>query len=421
MGRTSGDWFIDLFLKEAERIIDKLKSRDSIGSRIEPKEWWIPGLPSPANKGLVAAVDGGAGLQPLSGGGGIYIARAFGYIPGDQPSRRLIARLYPVREAKLLEAMRMMTEHTVLLDLAKRVPSNSIILVDGSLWALLTSVLSMVLRALRRRITSLALPYALKTLQLLGNALETANRRNVIVAYVSKDYSYSVLKEIAIAWLMTEAGLAPKKAIEHALEWYPATRRLASLAGSWEPARRLLDRSYNDGVFIEDSIGASTGYTKPIRIPPLRGLVERIASKGVRTLVEESCSMLAEDEPELECNPKDLAEVLDRLPSSKAIYVKLSAYDKPLLVELPVKEVSYYMPGRWIEEPGPYDTRIVEALVAEYGGPYYYNTSLIVAHINATLSEQQIAYYMRILEEIAASRGLVLPLPRRSTSHWWRT
>ena len=69
---------------------------------------------------------------------------------------------------------------------------------------------------------------------------------------------------------------------------------------------------------------------------------------------------------------------------------------------------------RILEEPSETIERVLAALVRDYAGPDYYNIPLIAAHLNATLSGSQMAAYMRLLENLAAARGLQLKFARRS-------
>jgi hypothetical protein len=427
---VAGDWFIDLFTSEAEKLIESLKAR--MIPRLESADnyWWVSGLPEPCDC-VVAAVDGGGGVQPLAMGWTLYIARAYGYVEGGEPERGLELRVYPVRDVRVLDALRAWLEHRIAVRLVHRLPPGSILLMDGSLWVTVTAAFRSISRLASNRVEGVGSVYvALHSLYLLtevSTLAQTAAERGVRLAYVSKDHSFRVLKEKILlerAASKSEAGV--KELVCKALEYYPlafreqlvAARRLVS-----SEARPLydagLDPSYRDASFLADAAGTSVGYSWQIRIPPPEPLGRLLARGGLRRLLEaaaERAYMLLGDE--LEASEfKDLAlravHALDQLPGVSAFYIRLSPGEYPLLVEVPGRPGGYYSTGRPLLEHDSLTESIIATLVKGYAGPEYYNVPLIAAHLNATLTYRQIEEYMTLLESLAAAQGVRLQLSRR--------
>lgn len=433
VSRLAGDWFIDLFTGEAEKLIESLRGRTTArqGLGAPSAYWWIPGLPEPHSSGVIAAVDGGGGLEPLGGFGAIYIARAYGYVEGGEPERGLELRFYPVRELRVLDALRSWLEHRVAVRLVYRLPPGSILLMDGSLWATVTAGLTAVAKLASRGVQSLGWVYAaLLSSYMLAEVSElvrSAGERGITIAYVSKDHGLRALKEKVLLEAVAERVRALQPLVSRALDYYPLAlreqlleaRRLvpSELRGIFDAA---LDMSYRDTGFIQDTTGPGPGYSWLLRLPLPQRLSQVISRGGLKGLVERAAAKaeaLLAEEPEAE-EFRSLAErlprLLDELPCSRMLYVRLNSSDHPLLVELPGEPGCYYSPGRVLEEPGSTVEEVVAALRRGYAGPEYYNIPLIAAHMNATLSSSQLTSYMRLLEQLAAARGLQLRLARRS-------
>ncbi len=429
----SADWFLDLFTAEAEKLISRPLNA-SRGLQGVDDSWWVGGLPEPCGDDVaVAAVDGGGGLQPLAGGGALYVARAFGVTgPGPgEPERDLELRLYPVRDSRILDALRSWVEHRVAgrLVLRLRGGGGSALLMDGSYRALVSAALTAVAKA-SRRLESLSHAYlALASMELLvavSELFRQAARRGVVVAYVSKDHSYSFLKEYVL--LSHLASRVPRAApvVREALNWYPLRGRSELLAirrGLDAQLRRVLDaaldQSYRDVAFIWDMVGGSPGYSHPVTIPPSRRLY-RVYSRGVRRVVESLCAsierlMPGEEEAEACWGGVERAvEAIDGLPGVEAVYVRLQPGEQPLLVELPAPH-GFWSPGRRMLAPDDYVEKTIALLLRDYGGGDYYNLYLVAAHVNATLSAGQMEAYMRLLDVLAAAHGVRLALARRTS------
>lgn len=433
MPRLPGDWFIDMFTSEAEKLIDLLRERKESRIAINvPVYWWINGVP-PGNDldKRVAAVDGGGGIQPLAFGWSIYIARAYGYVEDEEPERGLELRVFPVRDTRVLDSLRSWLEYRVATALASRL-SNSVILMDGSLWVGVSAAFSALTRLASGNVDSIAAVYtalfSAYALSELVKLIEVARGRGVIVAFVSKDHGFRAYKEKILLDLVAEKTPALRDLIQRALEWYPldlrdqliVARRLVppELRGVYDAA---LDPSYRDPLFLADAVGTATpGYTWVLNMPPSRR-IGRLLARGVslRTLAEKAVSKaetLLGEEPEVEelrALATRLPSELDRLPRIKLAYVRLGSGDYPLLVEVPGTMGDYYSRGRLLEEPGTDMETVIALLGRHYAGPEYYNIPLVAAHINATFTGLQLDQYMALLEQLANARGVPIRFARR--------
>ncbi len=425
---STADWFIDMFTAEAERLIENLAKEKRVASLPEAY-WWIPGLPKPAlTDKTVVAVDGGGGIQPLAGGGSIYIARAYVYRGSLEPIRGLELKYYPVRDTKILDALRTWLEHRTALAAVTRLEEGSILLMDGSLWAVVTASLASIVKLAVREPGGLAAVYtgfiSLYTLTALVELVKATRDRGILIAWVSKDHSYSALKELVLLKTAAEAWKPLEPLVQRALNWYPLAERselLRARRAAPPEVRSLLeivlDLSYRDQHFIDDSVGVSQGYSKPMTLPPPQRLGMIVLRYGVRRIVETVCQRVSDYLGEREAdecwdNSRRFTASLDTLPSTLLTYVRLGLGDKPLLVEIPFTSTTYFGCTREFYEPDERLETILSILVRDYGGPDYYNIPLIAAHMSATLKRQQLENYIKLLESLAAAHGVKLSVAR---------
>ncbi|MEB3851578.1 MAG: DNA double-strand break repair nuclease NurA [Desulfurococcales archaeon] len=426
-----GDWFLDLFTSEAEKLLEGLG--EARGAVEPPRYWWVPGLPEAGDPPpAVAAVDGGGGVIDLGSRGAVYVARAFGYVEEGEPDRLLDMRFYATRDSRVLDALRTWVEHRVASRLALRLPPGSIVLMDGSYWVTVTAAFTALAKLASGRVSSLASVYtgvlSGHALAEIARAAEIARSRGVRIAYVSKDHGLRALKEKVLLDEVSRAVPAVSELVRRSLEWYPLRGRDALLE-----ARRLLpdrlkplleaalDPAYRDPVFVDDAVGRTPGYSWVLRLPPPRRLSLAISQGGPAALAERAAekavSILGPGGPgaaEAEALREKLPRLLDQLPAARMGYVRLSPGDGLLLVEEPGEPGGYYSPGRVLEPPGSGWSWLVALLASQYSGPEYYNIPLIAAHLNATLSSDQLERYARLLESLAAARGLELRRARRA-------
>jgi len=427
-----GDWFVDLLTSEAEKLIGQLASRQQVVQATMPSYWWVPGLPERlGDKPVTAAVDGGGGIVPLSPGGALYIARAYGYVEGEEPERVLELRVYPARDTRVLDALRSWVEHRAATRLVLRLPPGSVILMDGSLWAIVVASLASMVRASRRSMYGIGSVYAsilsMYTLIEVSSLIEHAGRRGISIVYVSKDHAYKALKEKVLLSLVASSAKHLSSLVDEALSWYPLTNRerlveeRRNIDVGLRPLYDLaLDLSYRDIAFIDDVVGYAPGYSWITRMPLPRKLYrELVGLGGIRAFVERVrnsiVSLLDADEEaaEVEALSQRLVAALDSLPSINMFYLRPVADDEPMLVEVPGEPGGLLSPGRVLSEHGERTVSLVSLLVSHYANRDYYNIPLVAAHINATLSARQLLAYTRLVEQLALARGLDLRVARR--------
>jgi hypothetical protein len=420
-----------MFTSEAEKLIDSL-AVEGVSASLPESRWWVASLPEPAPQDQpVSAVDGGGGIQPLAGGGSIYIARAYAYTSIGEPVRGLELKYYPVREPRLLDALRSWLEHRVALSIVARAEPGHVLLMDGSLWALLTTSLSSVLKVVLGEPAGLGSIYtALVSLYTIASVVELhehAKRKGVVVAYVSKDHSYRGLKEKVLLDYVASLWPAGRDLALAALAWYPLVGRedlLRARKHAPPPARpyidAALDMSYRDPAFIDDAVGGVAGYSIPMTLPPPRKVAAAVLRLGARRLIDALCRRVetyASDREAAECwgSVARFASVVEKLPQIIMFYVRLNPNDILLLVEMYYEGgTSFLAPGRELLEPSESVEKVISILVRDYGGPSYYNVPLVTAHLSATLTRSQLESYVKLLESLAIARGVKLRLARRS-------
>ncbi|MET1127841.1 MAG: DNA double-strand break repair nuclease NurA [Thermoproteota archaeon] len=427
-----GDWFLDIFTSAAEKLVEYL-GRDGYAHLPDDIDlgWWIPGLPEVSEVPRLAAVDGGAGIIQLEGGASLYIARAFGYVEDGEPERDMELRLYPVRDARVLDMLRTWVEHRTARRMVYRLPKGSILFMDGSMKAVISTALSQVLKLHSGPASSLTLVYAgLLASYVLIELVELvaeASRRGVLLAYVSKDHRYTALKEKVLLEHVASRAPETSSLVRAALEWYPLAAR-DQLVGLRRilPARlrraldAALDRGYTDSAFIGDVQGPLQGYTYELTLPPPLRVARLLSRKGQKELAErlvEKASALAPgevEEAEFAATAPRLSEALPLLPQVRLTYARLGVHDAPLLIELPGPLAGFYSAGRELREPGADVVTVVSALRRSYAGPAHYNVPLVAAHVNATLDSRQLASYARLLEHLSSLRGYSLKPARRA-------
>ncbi len=426
-----GDWFVDAFAAELDRLLSELKSGDRGAPSVELSEWWVPSLPPPRDAPL-AAIDGGGGFEPLVGGSAFYVARAIAvFNPIGDPVKVVDARVYPARDTRILDALRALTELRAALRALERLPrgERAFMLMDGSYRALVSAALGAIRRGARGQGSLSSLYVGLASLELitvLWKLLGTAFEKGVNVVFVSKDSGYRSFKEAVLLRLLAkraEAHGVEELALlaERCYSSYPLGRlreRLLAWRKSVEGELRalldmILDLGYRDVLFIDDYTGGAPGYTRPLEVS-LGGLygssIERHAVRMCERVEEyiggreaENCRGLLDD----------AVVAYESLPSTRMMYVRLAPRDELLLVET-MGEGRLAGEGRRLSEVREEDEATLSLLVAGYAGPRFYNKWLVAAHEAATMRSEQMVLYARLFDALARSRGINLRLARRT-------
>jgi len=426
---SSGDWFFDLFTSEAEKLLSSMSYSvlPSIGEEYSAG-WWVSDLPDGVDA-EVAAVDGGGGYIQFSGGV-IYVVRAYGYISGGEPERLLELKLHYVRDSRVLDSLRTWLELRAARRLLYRLRRGSYLFMDGSLRSTIASALSSIMLLGRRGVSSLSSIYAslysMYTIAELVELVREARDSGINIVYISKDSSYTVLKEkILLEKIASTLSSDKREFIVNELAWYPLSRRSRLVRVRKEISKDLrsiydlgLDRSYFDQHFIIDSIRGRRGYSKLIRVPPSKiissyfsgsiDLLERIAEYTVDVLGD------SKDLWEFETALKRFIDKLPLIPSTLSSYVRVSVFDWPFLVEIPWLEKKFFEPGRNFVDNYRGFEDVVSVIINFYVDSAFYNVPLVVAHNNATIDSKQLDLYMRFLENLAYLYNTPLRSTRRT-------
>ncbi len=427
------DWFFDIIASElsiVEELIRKYNSMTSIPSWIKDKisEWWINReIDTSLDKVDLAAVDGGGGYADLLGGGGLYIARAVAvYSSRSNPSRELLIDILKYRARGYLDVLRMLTELKVAQKAVQYLLPNSILLMDGSLYVqinyLFTKLFKIISKPDRVGLGEFyLLDRLLETMVELINLLKHVEKKNILIAFVSKDSTLKVLKEY-LAYVYFKEKY-PRLA--NLMEKYPVGNRrifLRIYKESDEPELKsmlnlILDTSYKDVQLIMDLVGSEKGYTKPLLLGALAEPVKRLKDKiYIKQLFSETMNLYPFREKQEEFN--DLVEtVMNRIEDLKTpilSYVKVSENEPPLMVEVvSQKNIIETIGSRRFVEETPYFNKIIELLYRDYKGRRFYNLWLMYAHNYAKLSRKQFLYYIRYIEAQLSRKHLKIPFTRR--------
>ncbi len=427
---SGGDWFFDLFTSEAEKLLTSISGvvfppigEEYLGS------WWIDSLPDGVDA-EVAAVDGGGGFIQFSGGV-VYIVRAYGYVSGDEPERLLELKLHYVRDSKILDSLRNWLELRVARRVLYRLKRGAFLFMDGSLRSTIVSSLSSIMalggkRGISSSSLIYSLLYSLYSIIELVELVREAKNKGVSIVYISKDSSYTVLKEkILLEKIASTLSNDKRELIINELAWYPLSHRskLAYIRREVNSAMRSiydvgLDKSYFDQHFIADVIKSRRGYSKLLRIPPSK-IMTRYFDKYrdlLEKIVEYSVDVLGDGKDlwEFENASKRFIDKLPLIPSTVSSYVKIGIFDWPFLVEIPWLDKKFFEPGREFVDDSREFEEIISVIVNFYVDSAFYNVPLVVAHNNATIDAKQLDLYARFLENLAYQYNTPLRSARRT-------
>lgn len=433
------DWFFDLLIKETGKIIEELRQwrYNNIVDHITDTSWYNRFLPQPyRSKPRFAAVDGGSISEPLLGGGALLIARAIAIGPdGGISSRRLRVKASRFRSSAFLDFMRSILEYEVAMDVLDRLKPGDYLLMDGSLLATLYRIFTRIARIAsgRSRLNIGEIEadmLGLKLLPLIAELLENANSKSVRVLYVSKDFSFRILKEhILLRELdrLYECESNPSPLciyVRENMNTYPAKRRelllsvLHRLGVYRSIGEALLNTTYRDQAFVDDIASHTPGFTSPLVTGLLHTFVQRVfSSYGIRGIIDIIASRL-----EIYFGEKlddsllnEITKAIRSLPAVNIVYLKPRASDPPIMIEYPYWD-EYFITRdtRYLREPGVLDEEAIGFVASEYKSIAYYNTWLIRAHSLVRIKRDHIRSYIRFLENSLAQEGVELPLSRRT-------
>lgn len=431
------DWFYDLVVGQVERVAEEVESWRStnVADLIEDKSWFIPGLPGFYRSAGVAAVDGGSASEPLHGGGALYVARSIAIGPsGAVSARKLFMGAARFRSGAFLDFLRSIAEYEVALEVVEELKPGDYLLMDGSLTATLYRLLYRASRLVTGRgrldlgeLEADALSFRL--IGLVGRLMDRVRARGVRLVYVSKDFSFRVLKEFVLLRELyrafgCESGVSalcsyvsenmhayPARGRERLLELLPRIERYRPVAEA------LLNTAYRDSAFIDDVAAGRPGWSQPMVLgvlhPTVRDSLNAMGPVGMLEYAAAKVELFSGRKVDDDV----LAEALDyvvRLPSVNVVYLKPGSVDHPLMIEYPYWDypITRYF-RRKLREPDLLDEEVVSVIRMGYKGQGFYNTWLVRAHLLAKVRGHHMKSYVSLVESALASRGVRLPLARR--------
>ncbi len=427
------DWFFDIIasmLPTVEEMLKKYSSVTTIPSWINEKKslWWVEkNVRADVDKVELAAIDGGGGYADLLGGGGFYIARAVAvYSSRSNPSRELLIDIVKYRARGYLDVIRTLAEIRVAQRAVQYLLPNSILLMDGSFYVTINYLFTKLLKIISKpdRIglgEFYLLDRLLETIIELVKFMENVEKRNILVAFVSKDSTLKVLKEYLAYMFFNEKY--PKLA--ELMEKYPVGNRkifLRIYRESDDPELKsmlslILDTSYRDIQLITDLVGTSKGYTKPLLLGALTEPIKRLRDKNyLKQLLSDTISIYPFRGKQEEFN-KQVETFINKVDSLKTpilSYVKVSEKEPPLMVEIFSQESIIETIGtrKFVNENSYFD-KVVRTLYRDYKGRRYYNLWLMYAHNYARLGRKQFLYYIRYIEALLSRKHIRIPFTRR--------
>ncbi len=427
------DWFFDLIANKLPVIEDMLKKYSnitSVPSWIEKTKrmWWVEkNISTDVDDVEIAAIDGGGGYADLLGGGGFYIARAVAvYSSRSNPSRELLVDIVKYRARGYLDVIRMLTEIKVARRAVRSLSSNSVLLMDGSLYVMVNYLFTKFFKVVSKpdRISLgefYLLERLLETMIELSDLMEETRRKNILLAFVSKDSNLRVLKEHLAYMFFNEKY--PKLA--ELMKKYPIGNRrifLRIYKESDDPELKsilslILDTSYRDIQLITDLVGSNKGYSKPLLLGALTEPVRRLQdSNYVKQLLSDTISIYPFREKQDEFNKR--VEYFNNrvglLRTPILLYVKVSENEPPLMVEIPSQDNIIETIGtRRFTNEDYYVDKTIGILYRDYKGRRYYNIWLVYAHNYAKLSRKQFLYYIKYIEALLSKKHIRIPFTRR--------
>lgn len=427
------DWFFDIIasrLPVVEEMLKKYNSITTIPSWIkERKDLWWAERSTEVNIGEVeiAAVDGGGGYADLLGGGGLYIARAVAvYSSRPNPSRELLIDIVKYRARGYLDVLRTLTEIRVARKAIHNLLPNSILLMDGSFYVTMNYLFTKLFKIISKpdRVSLgefYLLNRLLETILELIRFVRSAKRKNILVAFVSKDSTLKVLKEHLAYMFFNERY--PKLA--ELMKKYPVSNRKVFLriyreSNDYELKSMLsliLDTSYKDIQLITDLVGASKGHTKPLLLGALTEPTKRLRDKNyLKQLLSDTISIYPFREEQEKFNEQvgTFINEVDSLSTPVLSYAKIYETEPPLMVEIfSQNSIIETIGTRQFIDENPYFNTITSTLHKDYKGRKYYNLWLIYAHNYAKLSRKQFLHYIRYIEALLSRKHIRIPFTRR--------
>ncbi|MEZ0319137.1 MAG: DNA double-strand break repair nuclease NurA [Pyrobaculum sp.] len=429
MDKIDVDHFFDLFITTAGKKLAEYANKRSEWEFSE--DLGLDVLKRRIEQGVIkaraAGVDGGIGMVRLSNGHQVVLARAAAVGP-DFVEREFLVDVAAVDSPSLPWAYLVMAESLAGIRALEKYGVDYL-LMDGSLYAKAIRLIHNLI--LTREFQNLYyVPELAAALNTLSRLLTRAEELGASVVFVSKDYSFKLVKEHLLFEKLAaryrehvfQKGLAwysilwIRRFRKELVEFYKKARR-----GDYEGARllslliaqtvtdaELLDRLLPEGYYtVPMLVGGCDAYINYKGIATVDKLI-----KAAEDRVEDSLIFRLRDRYNSDVISL-IREALERLPKVYFFYVKLGRDDKPLLVDMPAwgtkmfdgAAVKAFYPAADVGEAA-------SLLASQYKDPAHYNTWLWYAHNIATLKSGQLAeyavYLKKMVENVGVSRRLRL-------------
>jgi len=427
----NADWFFDLLANNLGNIEEKLRKYESSLS-LPPalldsiEYWWINSLPKEYGISdlVLAAVDGGGRFVDLAGGGALYLVRSVAvYNTGSIPSRKLLVDIANYRSKKYIDSLRTLIELMVAIDAVERMPSNSLLLIDGSYYVHVLKYLSRMIKVLRRiergssgerQLLKRIIEVIIYTLRLI----EKAREKRTTICYVSKDSSLNIFKELLILEYFKKNNRKIYEVlskIDHKLYATVIPKLRDNLREEDQKLIKLLvEEEYHDIHLVITGAENSVGYTKPMK-PALRKKLRQaivdVLNKNVLHKIRDVYRDYTEDTIEY------IHDGIQELPIPLLSYVKLSPHDNPLMIEVvsPTDRTEKLIQHseHVFTEPSEEFLNSLAIISKGYVNHKYYNIWLVQAHEYAHLSRKTFQYYLNYLDSMLRTRNLRIPFTRK--------
>jgi len=413
--------------KTAGELIEQLTNRqnillDEIGKITE--ELWIPlDFEESSWPGRVAAVDGGSIGIKLDNGGLLTIVSAYGIGEGVEERLAECAIVYPPY-SKYVSILRHKLELTIAEKVMMKLKRGDLLLLDGSLYGLLSIPPISPVRA-PSGYGSLLLDFYSE----LASLLNEASNRGVWLVSISKvsssrflrDYALYIIYHKEINKLRDSRYLEPKdlQSVEMLLyeifrspmKAYMTVRRLKARYGALMDKVELIAREgllKTPDLFLLKHYTKGAGFTKPLLLGPSSRLrdLHRSALANPREYTVKR--LLLEEEKSDRVRGTLLK--LNNVTAVASFYLRLNPLDYPLKVDLPAASIGIKRKFFEVGMPEPIEedtvTGLISALKAMYGDKEVYNVWLYEADRRARLRKDEIRPLIEALERRVGRLGL---------------
>ncbi|MEM1663959.1 MAG: DNA double-strand break repair nuclease NurA [Pyrobaculum sp.] len=425
------DYFFDEFIKTADKKLreylleysNKSYPLDYLADRLLSRRFEIrdPGL-------RVGAVDGGIGLVKLSNGHEVILARAAA-VGFDFIEKEFLVEVATVDSSSLPWAYLITVESLAGIKAIEK-HGVDVLLIDGSLYAKVMRLVHNLILA--REFQNLYyIPEHAAALYMLAKLLRVAEERGARLIFVSKDYSFRILKEHLVFEKLYERRR--DYLFQSGLQWYSVLwirefrKRIVDLyreirSVDYESAlllallvtqsitdAELLKRLLPSGHYtVPMAVGACDAYINYKKLSTVDKLVRAAESRFEDTLI-----FRLRDSFNLNFSAL-VREALENIPKVYMSYVRLGE-EAPLLAEVPAVG-SKMFDGTSVKAFSVSKDLGEEAglLAAQYKNSVHYNVWLWYAHEIARFKSGQLAEYAVYIKKMAEGVGLA----RRLRLQW---